>query len=389
VLAAAAPLPFCLIAGSLMQYVSFDYLFWTATAYFVVRLIKSGDHRWWLAIGATIGLGMLTKYTMGVLALSVAAGVFLTPLRGHLKSKWLWAGVALSLLVFLPNAIWQVQHDFISHDFLRHIHERDVRIGRTRDFFPDQIKLNLLALPLAVAGLWYAFKEKRWRIFGWMFVFELGILAAAKGRGYYLAGAYPPLFAAGAAWLSLKSAQWKSLPRTAMASLCTLAVAANVFVACMVLAIAPVGSGWFKRALAMNGDLAEEFGWQELAATVARVRDELPENEREQLGILAGNYGEAGAINLFGPQHGLPPAISGTNSFWLRGYGDPAPQTLIVLGLDREFLESHFEECRAAAQQANSAGVENEETRDHPDIYVCGPPKRGWEEFWRGFRRFG
>ena len=129
--AALAATPFCLIAGSMMQYVSFDYLWWVLIAYFVVSLVRSDDPRWWVAIGATIVVGMETKYTMGVFALAVAVGTVLTPLRKHLRSKWLWIGVALSLLIFLPNALWQWHNHFVSLDFLQHIHKRDIRIGRT------------------------------------------------------------------------------------------------------------------------------------------------------------------------------------------------------------------------------------------------------------------
>src|SRR6266481_6797577 len=108
--AAAAALPVCLGGGSLMQYVAFDYFFWVLTAYFVVRLLKSDDPRWWLAIGCSIGLGMMTKYTMGILALGIVAGVLLTDARKYFTSMWLWYGVAAALIVFLPNFLWQAQH---------------------------------------------------------------------------------------------------------------------------------------------------------------------------------------------------------------------------------------------------------------------------------------
>jgi hypothetical protein len=136
-------------------------------------------------------------------------------------------------------------------------------------------------------------------------------------------------------------------------------------------------------------DLPEEIGWPELVETVARVRDSLSVTDRERLGVLAGNYGEAGAINLYGPQHGLPRAISGTNSFWLRGYGNPPPQTVIALGLSREFLERHFDSCKVVAQTWNRSGVRNEETVRHPEIFVCRGLCETWAEFWKNFRRFG
>ena len=97
----------------------------------------------------------------------------------------------------------------------------------------------------------------------------------------------------------------------------------------------------------------------------------------------------AGAINLYGPQYGLPRAISGINSFWQRGYGDPPPETLIVIGLSREFVDEHFNSCRLVAHTWNRYGVLNEETRDHPDIFVCSGLRKSWPEFWKDFRYYG
>ena len=110
-LAACASVPFALAAGALMQYVSFDYLAWVAVAYFVARLCRSGDPRWWLGIGAAIGFGMLSKYSIPFLVAGLAVGFFTSALRRQLGSKWLWLGVALALLLFLPNLLWQWRHD--------------------------------------------------------------------------------------------------------------------------------------------------------------------------------------------------------------------------------------------------------------------------------------
>ena len=124
--------PIALMGSSLYQYVSFDYLAWVALSWCVVRLLNSGDARWWLAIGAAIGLGLMTKYTVLVWVAALGVGTLLTPARRYLAHRSLWFGVAICALLFLPNLLWQWQHDFISLDFLQHIHERDVRIGRAR-----------------------------------------------------------------------------------------------------------------------------------------------------------------------------------------------------------------------------------------------------------------
>ncbi len=117
---AAGIAPISLIEGAVFQYVSFDYLWGVTVSYFLVRLLKSEDPRWWVPIGAVLGLGMETRYTMGFLALGIVGAVLLTPARRYLRSGWLWIGVAASILVFLPNLIWQMQHHFISLEFLSH-----------------------------------------------------------------------------------------------------------------------------------------------------------------------------------------------------------------------------------------------------------------------------
>src|SRR5271170_1622688 len=119
-----------LFEGTEFQYTTFDYLWWVLIAYFVIRLLKTENPRWWLAIGAVMGLGFQTKYTMAFYASGILGGLVLTRARRYLASGWFWAGMALALLIFLPNLIWQVRHDFISLHFLQHIHKRDVGQGR-------------------------------------------------------------------------------------------------------------------------------------------------------------------------------------------------------------------------------------------------------------------
>ena len=145
----------------------------------------------------------------------------------------------------------------------------------------------------------------------------------------------------------------------------------------------------WKFAAKNNGDLLEEVGWPELVQSIAQIRDSLPAEDRSHLGILAANYGEAGAINLYGPALGLPPAISGVNSFWAHGYGSPPPQTLIVVGFSQGFLQRNFASCQIAGHNPNSYHLENEETRDHLDLYVCRGLLQTWPDFWKDFQYYG
>ena len=387
--------PVSLAQGAVFQYVSFDYLWGVLATYFLVRLAKSEDPRWWLAIGAAIGLGMETRYTAGFLALGIVAGVLLTPARRYFRSGWLWAGVALSLLIFLPNLIWQAEHHFISLDFLRHIHTRDVRQGRDKGFLLGQILLciNIVSVPLLVRGLLFLLRHpegRRYRPLGCTFLSTVALFFFAKGRFYYSAPLYPIVLAAGAVvlgkWLDSRSLQTARLIQAAQ---WTAMVIGGAVFAALVTPVAPFGSSLWAITSKLHDQFREEIGWTDLAQSVAHVRDTLPPSERGRFGILTGNYGEAGALNLYGPALGLPHAMAGTNSFWYRGFDPRQPQTVILVGFDLDEGQELFESCAVAAKNTNPYGVVNEESQYHPDILLCRNLRQPWPEFWQHFRRFG
>ena len=386
---ALSPLP--LFEGTEFQYSSFDYLWWVLIAYFVIRLLKSDDPRWWIAIGAMIGVGMQTKYTMGFYVAGIVGGVVLTQARKYLWSPWLWGGVVLSVLIFLPNLIWQIRHDFISLHFLQHIHARDVGEGRSDGFLRGQFLIcaSLFATPLWIAGLVGYFRDHRYRMLAWMYVIPLALFIIGKGRDYYLAPAYPMLMAMGSVIAVRWLASISKIPRAAIAGVFfALLILGGAYVCAFVVPLAS-GGPLKKFALKKNGELREEIGWGDLVRNVASIRDSLPPEEQQHVGIVVRNYGEAGAIEIFGPAYHLPPPISGTNSAWLRGYPDPPPTTLIVLGTSFENANRRYTGCRLAGHNQNSLGVENEESRDHPDIFLCGPPRLSWPEYWKDFQAFG
>jgi hypothetical protein len=362
-------------------------------AYLVIRLLKTEDPRWWLAIGIGIGLGMMTKYTMAFFVVGLVGGVLLTDARQYLKSPWLWGGVALSLLIFLPNLIWQIQHDFISLEFLSSIHARDVEIGRADGYVVEQFLLasNPFVVPLWVAGLIYYFRNqngKRYRMIGWMYVIPFLIYLFTKGRSYYQAFAYPMLFAAGAvawqAWLERISAQ-KS--RFAFATTCFFIVIGAIVGGALALPIAPINSPLWNVTSEVHDIFTEQIGWHEMIQTVAGIYANLPEEDKTQTGILTGENDEAAALNLYGGEYNLPKAISGSDTFWIRGYGNPPPEPLIVIGFTRADTASLFEQCTLAGTITNPYGVEND-LRNPPDIFVCRTPRFPWGELWDKLKHF-
>jgi|SRR5579871_2701376 4-amino-4-deoxy-L-arabinose transferase-like glycosyltransferase len=387
--------PVALAQGAVFQYVSFDYLWGVLATYFLVKLCTSGDARWWLAIGLTLGLGMETRYTAGFWTLGIVAGVLLSEARKYLASKWLWIGVTISVLLLLPNVIWQAQHHFISLDFLKHLHERDVRQGRNKGFLVGQILLcvNVVTAPLTAAGLWFLSARdegRKYALVGWTCIITFVLFWIAKARFYYTAPIYPVLLAAGSVafgdWMKA-APRWKAL---FLNGLQWAGIAASgVLFAIFVMPIAPFGGDGWRITSKLHDQFREQIGWTDLADSVARVYNSIPAEERARTGILAGNYGEGGALNLYGPSLGLPFAMSGTNSFWYRGYDKREPQTVIAVGLEKEEVEANFSSCVIAGKNTNPYGVENEESRDHPDIYLCRGLKTSWPEFWKKFQRYG
>ncbi|MBB5339998.1 glycosyltransferase family 39 protein [Tunturiibacter gelidoferens] len=377
--------------GTEFQYSSFDYLWWVLIAYFVIRLLKTENPRWWLAIGVFVGLGLMTKYTIVFFIAGIVGGMMLSPARRYFVSGWFWGGVAVALVIFAPNFLWQVKHGFISVHFLQHIHVRDVRQGRANGFVLDQFKIcaNLVAAPLWIAGVICFFRDRRYRMLGWMYVVPLALFAFGKGRGYYLAAAYPMLLAMGAVVGERWVASMKRPRRLAVEGLFFTGVVAWGVLAYAILV--PLASDGPLRqfALKINGDMREEFGWDELVRTVAGIRDSLPAEQRSIVGVLTGNYGEQGAVEILGPAYHLPMPISMTNSAWLRGYPPVPPSTLIVVGFSRDAADRAFTSCRLAGHNGNSEGVKNEESQSHPDIFLCGSPRLPWPEFWKEYQNYG
>jgi 4-amino-4-deoxy-L-arabinose transferase-like glycosyltransferase len=392
---AVATTPISIIQGGLFQYETLDYLAWVLLAFMVLRLLKTEDPRWWLGIGAAVGLGMMNKYTIAFSVAGVVVGVLMTHNRHYLKDRWLWGGVLLALVIWLPNLIWQFQNHWISLDFLASIHTRDVRSGLTGSFLIDQVLFNFnpVMLFLVIAGLYYFLFSpagRPYRLMGWMYVVPFILLILVQGKGYYLAAAYPMLAAGGAVWWEgrlkrMANVRWA---RTWQWATWGVLGAFAVLIIATEVPVAPLGSAWWDVVSKSNAELKSEVGWPGLVQQVASIYHSLPPEERAGAAILAASSGEIGSIDLYGPAYGLPKVISGFDSYWGYGYGNPPPQTLIVIGFDSDLLKN-FQNCTLIAPIVMPFHVQNEETLNHRSIYLCHHLRIPWPEFWQHFQYFG
>lgn len=387
--------PVLLFSGSVIMYMIFDYLSWAGTAYFLLRVLR-GSSRSWIGVGISVGFGMMTKYSIAFGVLAMILSLLALPERKAFRTGYFPLAVAIALAMFLPNFVWLVKNDFVYLDFIRAIHERDIRWGRTEGFFMDQISdcIGYGAVPFAAIGTVFLVVKRslaRFRAASLWVAITIILFIAMKGRGYYAGALYLPLTAAGAvAAEAFLVSRFSAFARAALRSSLAALFAINAVVtSVLALPLAPVGSDWFYLIASLNESYPEQFGWEELASDVASIRDSLPESERAQFGVYAGNYGEAGALEFYGRAYGLPKIMCGTNSFYDRGYDESEPQVVVVAGVPRERLVEMFESVEVAARARNALGVQNEETRFFPEIYLCKNPTFRWSEFWKTNRRFG
>jgi hypothetical protein len=270
-----------------------------------------------------------------------------------------------------------------------------VQSGLTSSFLTDQLlfNINLVMFFLVITGLYYFFfasDGKRYRLLGWMYVVPFILLILTQGKGYYLAATYPMLAAGGAVWWEGRLTRTTS-QRWARAWRWTTWSVLSAFAALLIateLPVAPLGSAWWKVVSKSNDQLKSEVGWPELAQQVAKAYNALPAPKKTHTAILAASSGEIGSINLYGPAYGLPRVISGFDSYWQYGYGNPPPQTLLVVGFDASFM-ANFQGCTLIAPISVPFNIQNDEAVSHSSIYLCHNLRQPWPQFWKTFQYFG
>ncbi len=353
---AALLAPGILISDSLLTMNSFEPLFWLGCAYLFVRIVRGGDHRLWIWIGVLAGVGLENKYSMLIFGAGLVLGMVLTPQRRFFLNPWPWIGGVVAFLIFLPNLLWNFEHHFPFLELHANIQRegRDVTLSPLAFFAEEALTLLPLTLPIWLAGLWFFFfaeAGKPFRALGWAWLFTAAVIAALSPRIYYLYPAMPILFAAGSvAWESWLARPHYAVPKFAYVA---LMIVVGAIVMPLAVPILPVET-YIRYTNAMHlqppriethalGPLpqiyADQFGWPEMAATVARVYNALPKDVRAHTAIFGQNYGQAGAIDLFGPKYGLPPAISTHQNYFLWGPRDYTGDSMIILDDTQETLE--------------------------------------------------
>ena len=392
--------PAFLALHTLLTMNAFEPLCWTAGAYLVARALKTGDARYWVWFGLVMGLGLQNKHSTLVFGFAVVAGLLLTPARKFFLSKWLWVGGAVALVIFLPNILWQITHGWPTVEVLRNADRNQNLPVSPLDFFKGQLELtHPLAFPVWAAGLcFYLFARtgRPYRALGWAYVVMFALMLVMRAKVYYLLPVYPVLFAPGAVWfeslfarLAGRRPRWLWLRPASVAVL----VAGGALTAPLALPVLPVETLIrYQRALGLEAprteklrlaDLPQHYadmhGWEEMTAAVAQVYNSLPPEERARCAVFARNYGEAGAIDLFGARYGLPKAIGKHQNYFLWGPREYTGECVITVGEREEGVRKSFDRVELAATFTHPYVQPHE---NNLPVFVCRGPRRPLREIW-------
>ena len=345
---------------------SFEPLIWGGLAFVILRLINTDNPKLWLVFGVIAGVGLQTKYSIIIFASALLVGLLLTRQRVLLFTPWILAGGAIAFLIFLPNLIWNVQHDWPFLELMRNIREtgKDVVLPPHMYLLQQVLMMNPASLPFWFGGvLFYFFARdaKSYRAFGWAFVITITVFLITRGKDYYSAPAYVIVLAAGALAAGQLLKRWRPV--------CFLWLALGVLpLLPLVFPILPIDTFLRyqshlpfdvpKTETSFVGETlpqyyADEFPWPGLVAEVARVYHSLPPDEQQRTAIYGTNYGQAAAVDFFGPQYGLPKAISGHQNYFLWGPRHYTGEIMILMGEKEDEARKHFESVTVAATLNN------------------------------------
>lgn len=365
------------IGGTLMfQTVAFDELAWAIALLVLARILSDGGRRMWLVLGLVMGIGLETKFTIVALVVAIFVSLLIAR-RSVLATPWPWLGAAIAVVLLAPNLEWQATHDWVSVQYtLSHRGHTD---GPVAYWLQQLLLVNPLFLIPGIAGMVALRRDMRFAPLVYTAVLVELVFFASGGKAYYPAPIYPLVYAAGANWVDRHAhRRW---PVTSYA-------AASV---ALILVLLPLGLPVLDvHAMIAQGlwqarpDYAQMIGWPEVAQETAQAYDALPADQRSGAVILAHYYGEAGAIDYYGPALGLPRAVSPHLTYWYWAPPRLDPSTAVLVNFSLADGNRLFSDCRQVATITNEYGLHNDEYG--APILVCSNPRKPLWQAWRSLQ---
>jgi len=381
---------------SLMTMNAFEPLYWMGCIFVLIRIVRTGNSGLWPCFGLLAGLGVENKHSTVFFGVSVLVALLLTRHRREFARRWIWIAGAVALALFLPNLIWQVVHHFPTLEDLENVRREGKNVVLPPLAFLRQqvVAMHPILFPLWLAGAISFLRDRRWRVLGLTFVAFFVLMAIAHAKDYYVFPIYPMVLAGGAValerWTTGRAPAW----RAGIVAIMIAGGAVTLPLATWMLPpekyIAYQSALGFKPQKAEIGHrgllpqpIGDQFGWPELVRDVAAAYRSLPPEEQARTGILTGNYGEAGAIDLFGPALGLPRAYSRHQTHWYWGPPVERYTNLIFLQFSRADAEAN---CEAVEEFPHNHpfGMAEENT----PIYLCRGARFDLRKIWPNYHHW-
>jgi len=393
---------FNLAVGNFFSMNAFEPLFWMGCVYLLLRIVNGGSPTLWLWFGVLLGIGVENKHSTVFFGVGILVALLLTPERRHFARKWIWLGGIIALAIALPNILWQALHHWPTYELLSNIAHSNKNIALSPAQFIAQqaVFLNPGTLPLWLAGLFWLFGSRdgrRYRVIGIIYLVTLAEFIVLHGKSYYLAPAYPMLFAAGGVAVDrIFAARLKWIKPAFLVAI----IAMGALCAPLVLPILPPDKlVAYMRAIHMEPPrtetshtealpqiFADQFGWEQMVGSVAHAYHHLRPEDEKHAAIFCQNYGEAGAIDFFGPKLGLPPAISGHQNYFLWGPRDWTGEVILVLDTNDEDERELFGSVEDLGQVVSSPWAMPFERRMH--IFLCRDLNVSARELWSRVKKW-
>ncbi|MCL4708664.1 glycosyltransferase family 39 protein [bacterium] len=387
--------PSFLRSNTFLMPVSFDQFAWLLSGYFMLKLIKSQDTKYWIHLGVIWGLAFLNKYAIVFFALASLLALLLTPDRKLLQSKHFVLGLLVGFLIILPNLMWQHTHNWPVIHHMAELQRTQLVNVSVSSFILLQFLMNVQALLIWMIGLIYLlfFKDgRRFQVLGLTYLFTVLILILLSGKHYYTLGAYPMLFAAGGVAIEKLFARRLRILKPAMLVIMLLFFLPAIPYALPVLPLEKMavyaqhskkfgleGALMWEdgRVHALPQDYADMTGWRELAGIVIQAYHGLSAAEKTDCGIYGENYGQASAIKYYGKKYGLPEPVSFNETFALWAPDSANPSVLIYVNDELgEDIQHFFGDISLAGAVKDPFFREN-----GVQVYVCKNPRNGFAEF--------
>ena len=388
---AVALSPMFLGSSNLLQPVIFDQLWWTAVLYTVTRIAVAGFEDgtvWWVALGVAAGLGILTKFVIGVLFVSLAVAALVTGVWRRLPLRCVAIACVLAAVIGSPSVVGQVRLAFPIVGQLAELHTSQLTHITALDWLQRMVFLAPTSL-LAILGMVALLRSRTYRVVGACCVIAFLTILLLHGKFYYAQPIFPILWAAGAASLDRATVRWRTWLRPI--AVLALAVDALVLLPFALPVLPPAAMMQYAASLGVRehtdkgevvrlpSDFADMLGWPNQVAAVAAVYDTIPTEERRQSVLLTQNYGEAAAIDFYGSRYGLPHALTNQGTYYLYGPGYRSGTTAVAIGISRDFLARNYDSVALAGRVDTPDAVPEEA---HLEIFLCRGGRQTIQALW-------